>query len=251
MHRPTPIHVWSVAVCLLAILACSPLERRLLFAPTHHDDTRGLTRWLHHGELIGFARIVASPAHAWLLLHGNGGQAADRVYTLPSFERTDSVYVLEYPGYGKRPGKPSRESIDEAAREAYSLLRALHPDRPVCIAGESIGSGPASMLATLGSPPDRIALVVPFDRLTKVAREHFPDFLVDWILRSDWDNVAALSAYHGSVEIYGARDDRIIPVSHAKVLADTVPNGKFSMIEGGHNDWAMPGRVAFRCRARS
>lgn len=246
MPPPPPIRVWSFAILLLAV-ACSPLERRLLFAPTHHADTSGLAPWIQDGALIGFARLVAAPKNVWLLLHGNGGQASDRVYALPSFPASDSVYVLEYPGYGARPGLPSRESIDAAASSAFALLRKLHPDRLVCVAGESIGSGPASMLGSIRPAPHRIALVVPFDRLDAVARDHFPDFLVDWILRSDWDNVASLSAYPGPVAIYGAREDRVIPVAHARALADAVSNASFSMIEGGHNEWAMPGRVSLQC----
>jgi len=48
------------------------------------------------------------------------------------------------------------------------------------------------------------------------------------------------------VEIYGAKDDEIIPVSHAKALAAAVPSAKFTLIEGGHNDWSQQPQVKFR-----
>src|ERR1700677_339820 len=99
------------------------------------------------------------------MAHGNGGQAAGRDYVLRRMSKEDSLYVLEYPGYGSREGSPSLESINRAASEAYQLLRSQHPNTPVCVLGESIGSGPACALALEKIPPDKIVLVVPFDTL--------------------------------------------------------------------------------------
>src|SRR6185436_11768513 len=82
------------------LLSCQSLVRSALFYPTHDPDDKGLAHWMHGGTLIGFARPVADPVNVWLLLHGNGGQAADRVYALDRFSERDAVYILEYPGYG-------------------------------------------------------------------------------------------------------------------------------------------------------
>jgi pimeloyl-ACP methyl ester carboxylesterase len=180
------------------------------------------------------------------MLHGNGGQAEDRIYAIPSFSADDAVYILEYPGYGKRPGRPSREAFDAAALEAYLLLRKTYPDRPVCVVGESIGSGPAASLATRDHPPEKFVFIVPFDRLSLVAKDHFPAMLVDLILSDDWDNAASLSRYKGPVDIFGAAADSIIPVGHAQALAARLPRSRFVLIEGGHNDWPEQGRVRIR-----
>ena len=177
------------------------------------------------------------------MLHGNAGQASDRAYALPSFAPDDSVYILEYPGYGNRQGVPSRESLDRAAQEAYDLLRATHPSLPVCVVSESIGSGPAAMLATLSRPPDKFVFIAPFDKLSLVAEDHFPTFLVRLLLTSNWDNAKALSHYQGPVEVFGAESDTIIPVRHAKALAAAVPQSRLAIIPGGHNDWSLGGRV--------
>src|SRR4051812_30829765 len=104
---------------------CGVIQRKLLFYPTHRDQKSGLTEWRHEGGLIGYSRPVSDPENVWLLLHGNGGQASDRVYALPAFSSQDSVFVLEYPGYGSRPGKPSKGAFDGAAVEAYRLLRSM------------------------------------------------------------------------------------------------------------------------------
>src|SRR5512133_2108425 len=94
--------VVAVVGCLLVFLGRSSLERRLLFYPTHRVPDGGLAPWNMNGQVIGYARQVQSPKNVWLMLHGNAGQASDRSYALPSFSPEDSVYILEYPGYGNR-----------------------------------------------------------------------------------------------------------------------------------------------------
>lgn len=226
---------------LLILLAF--FQRRLLYYPTHHPDTGSLTPWTVEGRLVGYCRSVEHPKNVWLFLHGNAGQASDRAYALPCFSAADAVYFLEYPGYGDRPGAPGRTSIDKAAQEGYRWLRKSYPAVPVCVAAESIGSGPACNLAREERPPDKIVLVVPFDNLVSVARHHFP-YLPVWLLLFDrWDNVAALRGFRGKLEIYGAKEDRIIPVRHARDLAASVPGAVFHEIPGGHNDWPQPGIV--------
>lgn len=222
------------------------LQRKLIYYPTHHTESHGLAQWRHNGRLIGYAREVRSPVNVWLLLHGNAGQASDRDYALPSFSERDSVYILEYPGYGAREGSPSMKAFNAAGREAYQILRARFPNRPVCVAGESIGSGPASMLATSPQPPDKIVLITPFDTFARVATAHFPFVPVKLILKDKWDNIEALKGYNGPVEIFGARADAVIPIKHARALAASKPSAKFHENEGGHNDWSVGHRVLIR-----
>ncbi|MES2694135.1 MAG: alpha/beta hydrolase [Verrucomicrobiota bacterium] len=233
-----------VAGLVLLAVGCSSLERTLLFHPTHLPETNGLAPWKDEsGTSIGFSRAVAAPKTVWLLLHGNGGQAAGRGYALSRFSPGDAVYIMEYPGFGLRAGSPSRTSFNHAAEEAYRLLRRAYPNTPVCVAGESLGSGPASFLATLDRPPEKVVLVVPFARLSSVARDHYPALLVTALLRSDWDNIAALSRYKGPVDIFAARGDAIIPVAHAITLAGAVPQAKLTILDGGHNEWSNNERV--------
>lgn len=236
-----------LVVCLVAlVLAAAAWQRQLLYFPTHHARSNGLSEWREKGELIGFAREVPSPVNVWLMLHGNGGQASDRAYALSCFSDLDSVFILEYPGYGRRPGTPSRKSIDEAARQAYQVLRSRFPRTPVCVMGESLGSGPACVLAGQKPPPDKIVLVAPFDKLHRVGSHHYPFLPVRLLLSDDWDNVESLRDYKGRLEIFGIRDDVVIPMQFAKTLADSRPGSIFRVVEGGHNDWATRGRVAIQ-----
>lgn len=220
------------------------LQRSLLYFPTHHSGSTQLTPWLQDGETVGYCKEVPSPDVIWLMMHGNAGQASDRDYVLEHMSSRDSLFVLEYPGYGQREGSPSQSTIDAAARDAYQSLRTRFRDVPVCIIGESIGSGPASALASCQPAPDKIVLITPFDSLYRVAARRLFVFPVWPLLRDRWDNIAALQGYDGEVEIFAAKDDEIIPIRHAEALSDTIPDASFQVISGGHNDWSLSSEVS-------
>ena len=213
-------------------------QRSMLYFPSHGNVLTRLTPWTDGGRTIGFCREVPNPRTIWLMLHGNGGQAANRDYVLHCLTDQDSLYVLEYPGYGSRLGSPSLESLNRAASESYHLLRSRNPNTPICLLGESIGSGPACHLARENPPPEKIVLAVPFDILSRVASRQFPFLPVGLLLRDAWNNVESLRDYSGPVDIFGAIDDGIISIDHARALAKQIPNGRLITIQGGHNDWS-------------
>ena len=234
----------AVTMGIFLFAGCATIQRKLLFYPSHHAQTNGLAAWEESGKIIGFSRQVPAPKNIWLMIHGNGGQATDRAYAIPCFSAQDSVFILEYPGYGNREGLPSKSAFDAAAAAAYLLLRNTFPQTPVCIVGESIGSGPACTLANQLHPPDKIVLVVPFDTLKSVAADHLPFFPVGLILGESWDNIYSLSTYEGPVEIFAAEQDTVIPIIHAERLSAHVPSVKFHRISGNHNDWSKPTKVS-------
>jgi pimeloyl-ACP methyl ester carboxylesterase len=239
-----------VGILLLVYLVVVVLvyfrQRSMLFFPSHRTPASALKPWLEGNRIIGYCREAPNAGTVWLMLHGNAGQAADRDYVLRCLSEHDSLYVMEYPGYGSRSGSPSRESMNQAAAEAYRLLRLSHPGTPVCVVAESIGSGPACALAGEGVPPDKIVLIVPFDSLASVASEHFFFLPAGLMLRDNWDNVESLRHYAGPVDIFGARGDTIIPMAHALKLARQIPGARFIAISGAHNDWSEEDRVRIR-----
>jgi len=226
------------AVYIVLVTVVYFRQRSMLFFPTHAALSSRLTPWSDGNQRIGFCREVPNAPTVWLMMHGNAGQAADRDYVLSRMSEQDSLYVLEYPGYGSREGNPSMESMNQAASEAYQFLRKRNPKAQVCVLGESIGSGPACALAQEKVAPDKIVLVVPFDSLASVASGRFYFLPVRLMLRDAWDNVKTLRHYAGPVEIFGAIDDAVIPIAHAKALAKQVPVAHFTAITGGHNDWS-------------
>lgn len=240
------LYAFALLATLALLFGCSSIQRKLLYFPSHDADSNGLAEWKYQGQLIGFSREVPAPKNVWLLIHGNGGQATHMAYALPRFSSKDSIFILEYPGYGLRIGTPSMRSINQAAQQAYELLRNRFPQNPVCVIGESLGTGPTSFLTTNFRPPDKVILIVPYDELAKVAAEHYPFLPVRLLLHDNWNNVMALASYHGPLEIYAAERDTVIPISHAKALAATKPQAVFHEMPGGHSDWSRNPNIQFR-----
>ena len=233
-------------VLLIAAVGGCLGHRRLLYFPSHEEGETDLTQWKEEDKVIGFASERSDPTGVWLMLHGNGGQASHRGYVRQRMKESDALYVLEYPGYGARAGKPSREAFNAAAAEALAILRERFPDKPLGVIGESIGSGPASWLGSQPETPDKIVLMVPFDRLENVAKQKYPYLPVGWVLRDKWDNGAALADYRGALEIYAAKEDQIIPVDHAQELAKQLPRAKIQILPGGHNAWSYQEELEIR-----
>ncbi len=236
LHRWLLLGTVSAAV-LIGFVGC--VQRRLLYFPSHEPvaATYGQTRWMIGDEYTGYSRLTAEPRKVWFFLHGNGGQAGNRAYFLARIPRGDSAYILEYPGYGDRPGKPSRRSFDDAATKAWLWLVQRYGVERLIVAGESLGSGPACQLAKSATPPAHLVLLVPFDELTRVAKDKFPYLPVGLIMLDRWNNIESLQGYTGRLDIFGARYDQVIPVEHARALAASHPGARYHEFEGDHG-WA-------------
>lgn len=217
-------------------------QRQLLYHPTVLSIDTVMEAWRIDGKIQGFRRTVSEPKGVWLVCHGNGGQAAKRDYLLDEVAGDTVVHVLEYPGFGGRPGKPSLKLFNAAAEDAYRMLRAEFPGVPMGVIGESIGSGPASHLGTLTPAPDKIVLLVPYDKLSRVVAHHTRILPGGLILRDRWDNIRSLQNFSGPVEIYAAEDDSVIPPQRARALADAFPGVHFELMPGGHDTWELDGR---------
>lgn len=227
-----------IAACFCA-RSFAMLESTFLYFPGHSTERSNLALWSVDGQAIGVCREVAAPKMVWLVFYGNAGQASQRGYIVDCLPGTDSVYVMEYPGYGFRDGTPSMQSINAAAVEAYAALKRSHPGQDIGVLSESLGSGPACHLCSLPNPPSRAVLIMPFDNLLSVAKEHIWFLPVSLLMRDRWDNVACLSKYSGRVDIYGGTVDEVIPIAHARNLARSVPRAVFHEIPCAHNEWSV------------
>lgn len=204
-------------------------------------EAKGFRPWqTDSGEYIGWKHEDdAAPKHAGLLIvHGNAGSAIDRLDYGNALGRVEplDVYVLEYPGYGARPGSPSQRSFFAAASEAIDLLKGKGP---LYIMGESLGTGVAAYLA--GTYPGTIRgmlLIAPYDNLTDVAQNHMPIFPVKWMLWDRFPSETFLANYHGPVAMLFAGQDIIVPNRFGHKLYDAYQGPKtfWQIADAGHND---------------
>jgi pimeloyl-ACP methyl ester carboxylesterase len=233
----------------VAIIAVFFYQRRLLYFPDKTSLDAALSRaklagfepWENNGQLIGWKLSSKAPGshHRVLITHGNAGSAIDRVdYARGVNQAGDwDVYLLEYPGYGPRPGKPSQNSFFAAGDEALSLLEK---DGPVFVIGESLGTGVAAYLA--GAHPKAIAgllLAAPYENLGDVAQDHMRIFPARWMLLDRFTSGTYLRNFHGRLAVLLAADDTVVPSSHGRKLFDGYRGGPkklWIVPHAGHND---------------
>jgi len=239
---------------IFVIFAC--FQRRLIYFPSRAMGSEekmariavplGLEPWRDaQGIRIGWRQ--ASPpgkqaSHRLVLFHGNAGSAFDRSQYVKGFGhldegRTWQVFLFEYPGYDSRPGEPSEASFRTTGRAAIEQLTA-EDSRPIYLAGESIGTGPACALA--GDLPQKVAgvfLMTPFASLGDVGSIHYPWLPVKLILRERWDNADALRHYRGPVAIMIAGEDEIVTAAQGQKLFEgyTGPKRRWIDPDATHN----------------
>ncbi len=246
----TALRLGAIYAIFLAVLFA--LQDRLIYFPRTDPEPRlldkaqaaGLAPWRDAGgQIIGWRLPGPAARFRVVLFHGNAGCALDRAPFAEALGalangRTWEVHLFEYPGYGARSGKPSRRAIEEAARAAIKELFAAD-ERPLFLLGESIGSGPAcSLAAEFGERIAGVGLIVPMSSIADAAAHHYPLVPVRWLLRGQFDNIAALRTYRGPVAFILAGEDEIVTTADGVRLHDSYGGPKFlKVLPGvGHNE---------------
>ncbi len=237
-------------------------QRRLLYFPERTDRASaerraralGLEPFTDGEELLGWrARHPAGARGRLVVLHGNAGSALDRAYFVDAFASAApslplDVYLVEYPGYGPRPGSPSEAALVATARRAIAVARRDGAG-PVLVAGESIGSGVAALAAAAApGEVDGLLLVTPLASVPSVARRHYP-FLPAFVHRDAYRADRALPRYGGPVAFLVAGADEVVFADLGRALFDAYPGRKRLWVDAraGHNtlDW-RPGIARWR-----
>jgi hypothetical protein len=199
-----------------------------------------LNPWLNEaGQRVGWHSPASPTAPQILVVHGNAGSALHRIDFARQLQRVQplNVYILEYPGYGERPGTPSQQNLLRAGTEAVQLLTN---SGPVYIIGESLGTGVAAYLAS--SFPESVAgllLFCPYNNLTDVAKYHTSSLVpVNLLLRDRFPSDQWLQNYRGPVAVLVAKEDRIVPARFGRRLYDGYngPKKLWEIPGAGHDD---------------
>ncbi len=228
-------------------------QRSMLYFPTvstrHNVDDAAaranLQRWTNlDGQSIGLKRSSPKqPAQGIVLItYGNGGSAVGCAHYVDEIQEAApfDVFILEYPGYQDRPGKPAQTSIFNAADEA---LQSLPTNAPIYLVGESLGSGVACHLA--GTFSNRVAgmiLISPFNNLKDVAQSHIVIYPAKWLLRDHFASDEYLRNYHGKVGITVDGHDFTVPKRFGHRLYDgySGPKKLWEFPKGHHIEIDQP-----------
>lgn len=156
---------------------------------------------------------------AAIVLHGNGG-------SMPAFfsyqkwlsERGYTSYGLEYRGFGKSTGWPSEKGIYQDAEAIWKHVTDEGLS-DVLVQGISIGTGPATYLASRHQPHVLI-LVAPYTSIPDVvARRPALSFLSPFLWYSFPSKDYIKKVTSTCVIATHGRADLVIPVEHTEALA--------------------------------
>ena len=249
-----------VIVCFVLAIAYTAtmgaaclLQRRLIF----HPDDR------HLQPVLGIAglRVISAEGQgrpnpaAWYVpashglptiayLHGNAGNIGDRESRMAAFAQAGiGILMVEYPGYGGEPGRPSERGLLEAGRGALDFLdRSGVPFRHVILYGESIGTGTATRLATEREVGGLI-LESPYTSILDIARQIAPWLPVRLLLSDRFEQLSLIAMVHAPLLILQGALDRIVPPAMGQTVfaAANQPKRLWTAPQGGHNDLAAFG----------
>ena len=180
---------WLLALGLIGYIAtCAYLyfqQEDILFHPTklssdfQYDFDVDFEEKVIVGEdgtiLSGVLFKAVKPKGLVFYLHGNGGDVtrcvnAAKTYTDINYD----CFVLDYRGFGKSEGEIISQNQFYADVEiAYDSLCNNYKEQNIIIVGYSIGTGPASMLASK-SDAKHLILLAPYYSMLDMMNNKYP-----------------------------------------------------------------------------
>lgn len=226
------------------------LQEKFLFHPTKIDADAPLNITQSHEELtipvteeklVHITRFTTKDSvvrGTVLYFHGNRDNVeryapATKIFTQNGYE----VWMPDYPGFGKSTGERTEETMKQDAELVFKLLRSRFAADSIIIYGRSLGSGPASWLASRVDCK-RLILETPYSSITDLMQNYAFIYPVSWMAKYEFDNKKCLPGVDAPISIFHGTSDRIIPLKLARRLANVVP-GNTELIEiegGGHNN---------------
>jgi fermentation-respiration switch protein FrsA (DUF1100 family) len=143
--------------------------------------------------------------------------------------------AFDYRGFPGSPGELTEAHVLEDGLAAYDWLKPK--GFPIVIWGRSLGSGPATYVASLREA-DALFLETPFKSAVSVAAERYPFLPVGLVMSDQYPVDTWIAGVTEPVYVVHGTADATIPVHHAEQLYALAPNPQgIRIIEGGaHGD---------------
>ena len=155
-----------------------------------------------------------------LYLHGNGGSLSSwgdvaHAYTDLNYD----VFILDYRGYGKSEGVIKGEKqLYSDIQTVYDELKRDYSEDKIIVLGYSIGSGPASKVAS-DNNPKLLILQAPYYNLTDLMRRTY-SIIPTFILKYKFETNEHLKGCKMPVVIFHGELDEVIYYGSSLKLKD-------------------------------
>lgn len=191
-------------------------------------------------NLVQFKTIDSVPKGVVLYFHGNRDNINRYAGFAPYVTKHGyEIWMIDYPGFGKSTGKFTEEAVYEWALTLYKLARARFSPDSIIIYGRSLGTGPATQLASIRDCKNLI-LETPYYSMPSVFDSYLPVYPFNKLIYLKFPNYEHLEKVDAPVTIFHGGDDGVIPIRNSKKLIPFLkPYSEFvSIRDGHHNDLA-------------
>jgi fermentation-respiration switch protein FrsA (DUF1100 family) len=128
-----------------------------------------------------------------------------------------NVLAVEYPGYGiyKDPGGCNSEKIVEDSNIIFTFIvkETLLKEKDILIFGRSMGSGPATYLASKYQP-GALILMSPYTSIKNVVKSKVG--ILSFLVAEHFDNLTLMSKVSCPTFIVHGQKDTLIPFEHSQ-----------------------------------
>lgn len=234
----------AVYLSLLALLWWG--QERLLFLPTalpaNHRfnlpaDVHEIWVDVPGGRLNALHLKQPQSRGVVFYLHGNAGNLQSWFVNADFYRQAQlDLFMIDYRGYGKSPGRISSEAqLLADVRAAWDQISPVYAGKKRVVFGRSLGTGLAALLAA-EVQPELTVLASPYFSMQALAAEHYP-WVPGAVLRYPLRTDLALPRIQGPVWVVHGERDTLIPVSHARRLLAVSARAKLQVVPAaGHNN---------------
>lgn len=148
-------------------------------------------------------------------LHGNAGNLETwgkiaGTYTNLGYD----IFILDYRSFGKSEGKiEHEEQLNKDVATVYKTLSQRYPENKIIIAGYSIGTGLATILAS-ENKPKALILQSPYYSFTELSSRRVPLF-PDFMKKFRFETFEYLPKIKAPIYIFHGMNDQLIPYENS------------------------------------
>lgn len=209
------------------------------------DDGQTLRGWLIDGR----SRDGEHTENLPLLIYfpGNSLNRYERLADLKEVASCGfDVLIFDYRGFGDSTGAPTESGMTADARLIWRFAcdELGYDETRIVVFGESIGGAVAiSLLSGKSSNAPQPAALILSSTIASMPRAvawHYPWFPFQYLLLDRWPSLERIPEVRVPVIIFHGTEDQMVPVEHARLLAEVSPESKLIEIPGGeHNEIPM------------
>lgn len=180
---------------------------------------------------------IKNPKGLVFFLHGNAGNIMDQENAANFYTRLGyDFFAMDYRGFGKSTGEISSEKqFFDDIQLAYNFVKKSYQEKEIIVIGYSVGTGPASMIASQNHPK-KLVLIAPYFSMKYMLSQKYK-IVPSFLLKYPFETNKYLEEIKNPVLLVHGDKDAVIPFEASLLLSKLLKKGgEFYPIEGqDHN----------------